>query len=181
MNNGPGAHATNQARASKTIRPLLAASQFLQWTSSVIVLGIVSYFINKFSVGEHLIYEEVIAALNVALYLPAMILPFMKWYKGYMLPVGFAMSYLWLTAFIFNAQDYSWHHNCAANSPAGVNKCGLKKTIEAFAFLTFFFTLTSIVLEYLLWDKQRFKGTTDYTVKRDPAGTAPLDAPVTTV
>jgi hypothetical protein len=44
-------------------------------------------------------------------------------------------SYLWLTAFIFAAQDYNFD-NCSLNSPGPfVNKCSLKKTLEAFAFI----------------------------------------------
>jgi hypothetical protein len=68
------------------------------------------------------------------IYLPALALPAAKWYKGYLAPVAWVFSYLWLTAFIFAAQDYNFH-NCVANSPSFVNKCALKKTLEAFAFI----------------------------------------------
>jgi hypothetical protein len=44
------------------------------------------------------------------------------------------MSYLWLTAFIFAAQDYEYG-SCALNSPAFMNNCSLKRTLEAFAFI----------------------------------------------
>ena len=69
------------------------------------------------------------------LYLPAMLLPLMGKYKGYGAPLAWIFSYLWLTAFIFAAQDYNFD-NCEFNSPGPfVNKCSLKKTLEAFAFL----------------------------------------------
>jgi hypothetical protein len=58
----------------------------------------------------------------------------MKSYKGYLAPLAWIFSYLRLTAFIFAAQDYS-SGRCAYNSPSLVNKCGLKKTLAAFAFL----------------------------------------------
>jgi hypothetical protein len=58
----------------------------------------------------------------------------MKSYKGYLAPLAWIFSYLWLTAFIFAAQDYEYS-NCALRSPSFVNKCSLKKTLEAFAFI----------------------------------------------
>jgi hypothetical protein len=41
---------------------------------------------------------------------------------------------LWLTAFIFAAQDYEYGQ-CAVRSPMSFGKCSIKKTLEAFAFL----------------------------------------------
>jgi hypothetical protein len=67
-------------------------------------------------------------------YLPALFLPLVGAYKGFMAPLAWVFSYLWLTAFIFASQDYNFGGTCA-RSPAGVNKCGLKKTLEAFAFI----------------------------------------------
>jgi hypothetical protein len=52
----------NQRDESRLIRPLLALNNFLQWSSGVIVLGIVSYFISRYAHGEHLTYEEVIVS-----------------------------------------------------------------------------------------------------------------------
>jgi hypothetical protein len=74
------------------------------------------------------------AAIDALLYIPALVLPAVKSYKGYLAPVAWIFSYLWLTAFIFAAQDYNFG-SCAAHSPAFVNKCSLKKTLEAFAFI----------------------------------------------
>jgi len=39
----------------------------------------------------------------------------------------------WLTAFIFNAQDYDWHA-CGLGDPAG-GDCSKKHANEAFTFL----------------------------------------------
>ncbi|KAJ9629278.1 hypothetical protein H2203_001648 [Taxawa tesnikishii (nom. ined.)] len=133
--------------SSKLLRPALAASQFMAWASAVVVMGIVSYFLAHFAHTEHLIYQEVI---------------------GYMAPLGWIFSYLWLTVFIFAAQDYNWH-SCAANSPPRTNHCALKKTSESFIFLAFFFTLTNIAIEYLLWDKQRFTGATSSVIHNKSA------------
>jgi hypothetical protein len=75
------------------------------------------------------------AAIDVILYIPALVLPASNKYKGYMWPLAWIFSYLWLTAFILAAQDYNSSFGCWAYSPSFVNKCSLKKTLEAFAFI----------------------------------------------
>lgn len=60
-----------------------------------------------------------------------MFLPAIKSYRGYMLPLNMALSYLWLTSLIFSSQDYSGRR-CYYNSPPLVNRCGLKHTVQAF-------------------------------------------------
>jgi len=87
------------------------------------------------------------------------------------------LSYLWLTAFIFAAQDYNFN-NCTANSPSFVNKCSLKKTLEAFAFIAFFTNLVGQILEGRLWDIQRFKGNRTSDVHKH--GTASSSIPSAT-
>jgi hypothetical protein len=74
------------------------------------------------------------AAVDSFIYLLAVVLPFLKSYKGYLAPIAYIFSYLWLTAFIFAAQDYEYD-SCALRSPTFVNKCHLKRTLEAFAFI----------------------------------------------
>jgi hypothetical protein len=74
------------------------------------------------------------AAIDSFLYLPALVLPAIKSYKGYLAPLAWAFSYLWLVAFVFAAQDYEYG-SCALRSPYLVNKCSLKRTLEAFAFI----------------------------------------------
>jgi hypothetical protein len=137
---------------------LMMFNHFLHWASAIIVMSIAAYFISKYHKNQHLIYWVTIAAIDAFLYLPAMILPAIKSYKGYLAPLPWIYSYLWLTAFIFAAQDYNWR-NCNLHSPGGVGKCGLKKTLEAFAFLAFFTNIVGALLETRLWDRQRFKGT----------------------
>jgi hypothetical protein len=41
-------------------RPVSLLVRFMQWSSAVIVMGITSYFINKWPHGQHTIYWEVI-------------------------------------------------------------------------------------------------------------------------
>jgi hypothetical protein len=118
---------------SKLLRMGILANHWLHWISSVIVLSIAAYFIANYTPNTHLIYWVSVAAVDTLLYLPALALPLMSSYKGYLAPVATIFSYLWLTAFIFAAQDYNFG-SCWV-SPSGVGQCGIKKTLEAFAFL----------------------------------------------
>jgi hypothetical protein len=65
-----------------------------------------------------------------------MVLPALKKYKGQLAPLHWIMSYLWLTAFIFAAQDYSGGRT-ATHSPDNIytRHNTIKKTLAAFAFL----------------------------------------------
>ncbi|KAF3002477.1 hypothetical protein E8E13_005524 [Curvularia kusanoi] len=169
-------------RSNRLHRPLLAANHALHLASSLIVLGISAYFINDFTHNTHLRYWVAIAAVDSFFYIPALVLPALKRYKGYLAPLAWIMSYLWLTAFIFSVQDYEYNGGCAVNSPRFVNKCSLKRTIEAFTFLAFFTSLVGTLLETRLWDIQRFKGTHSAADGREKhhgvGGSAPgVDAP----
>ncbi|EKG16271.1 hypothetical protein MPH_06525 [Macrophomina phaseolina MS6] len=162
-------------------RPAILMNHALHWASSIIVMSIAAYFIARFSHNTHLVYWICVAAIDALLYLPALFLPAVKSYKGYLAPLAWVFSYLWLTAFIFAAQDYNFN-NCAANSPAFVNKCALKKTLEAFTFLAFFTNLIGLILEARLWDLQRFKGNHALDGnKQTTTNTGTQPAPIATV
>jgi hypothetical protein len=134
-----------------TAKLIVGVSHILTWISSAIVVGITGYFLDNYAHGTHLIYEITIAALTLAFWLPAIVLPFTKTYRHYFIPMNLIFSYLWLTAFIFTAQDYSYGAaGCDATAPAG-GHCTLKKTSYAFTFLAFFFTLPALIADTLLW------------------------------
>ncbi|KAL1603974.1 hypothetical protein SLS60_005566 [Paraconiothyrium brasiliense] len=179
-------HATNDygtpgpARTTRTLRPLLLANHALHFASSVIVLGISGYFIHKFTSNTHLRYWIGVAAVDTFFYLPSLFLPLVKSYKGYLAPLALILSYLWLIAFVFASQDYDYNGGQFYNSPAGVNKGALKKTLEAFAFIAFFTSLVGFFAEFKLWDVERFH-TGASTVDSDKHHTAPADttAPAT--
>jgi len=169
---------------SKVLRLATLLNHWLHWISAVIVMSIAAYFIAKFHTNTHITYWVTIAAIDVLLYLPALVLPLIKGYKGYLAPLAWIFSYLWLTAFIFASQDYNFN-NCAINSPRFVGRCAIKKTLEAFAFLAFFTNLVGLLLEWRLWDKQRFKAHHNGLVsdKARPSGdttTTAAGAPQTT-
>ncbi|CBX97669.1 hypothetical protein LEMA_P090780.1 [Plenodomus lingam JN3] len=171
--NDYGAPVTNN-RSNKLYRPLIMANHVLHWISSIIVLGISAYFIHRYRHNTHLVYWLSIAAVDALLYIPAIALPAMKRYKGHGAPLAWIFSYLWLTAFIFAAQDYNYG-SCALRSPAFVNKCALKKTIEAFAFLAFFTNVVGTALEARLYDVNRVRGTNATLVEdKHAAGAVPV-------
>lgn len=139
------------AVSSSLLRPFQLITRVLQWCSAVIVMGITSYFINKGPRGQHIIYQEVISTMSVVFFLPAFLSPFMpKVLSGFVFAIDVIFSYLWLTAFIFAAQDYNWHE-CSVNAPPFLS-CSRKYANEAFIFLAFIFTFFGMLLEILsLW------------------------------
>ena len=74
------------------------------------------------------------AALTLFFWLPSFVLPFLPSYRPhfYGLP-NLVFSYLWLTAFVFAAEDYN-RASCSLTAPTG-GSCTLKLTNEAFVFL----------------------------------------------
>jgi len=126
---------------------LVSISHALAWISSVIVMGITAYYLRKYPHDMHLVYELIIATLFTAFWLPSFILPFLGSYKRWYLPANFIFSYLWLTSFIFAAQDYN-RGNCYYNAPRS-GRCSLKWANQAFIFLSFIFTVFAMVFDAL--------------------------------
>ncbi|PYI20793.1 hypothetical protein BO86DRAFT_437435 [Aspergillus japonicus CBS 114.51] len=159
-------------------RPLQLLTRFMQWASAVIVMGITSYFIHRGPRGQHIIYDEVISTISVVFFLPAFVSPFMPHaLSKFVLAIDVIFSYLWLTSFIFAAQDYNWH-NCGANAPPGAS-CALKKANEAFIFLTFIFTFFAIFLEVgALWAYRRENAAPVREKNTGGAHGGPADAPL---
>ncbi|KAI1391686.1 uncharacterized protein F4822DRAFT_397454 [Hypoxylon trugodes] len=127
------------ARTNATSRfalpPFFLVSNALVWISSIIVMGITSYFISESSsVGNHIIYEEVISVLTVAFFLASFVL---GTYPGYTLIFNIIFSYLWLVVVVFTAEDWSSDY-------AGA----LAHTVEAFSFIAFFFLLFNVVYDW---------------------------------
>jgi hypothetical protein len=74
------------------------------------------------------------ASIDTLLTFTAVGLVLVKSYKGYLFPLHLIFSYLWLTAFIFAAQDYEYNQ-CRFHSPVWLGGCSLKRTLQAFAFI----------------------------------------------
>ncbi|KAK4135151.1 hypothetical protein BT67DRAFT_420845 [Trichocladium antarcticum] len=136
-------------------RMLLGANNFIILASSAIIVGILSYFLRRDRHrGTHIVYEEVIAVLTLFTYLFAVVLPVLKFYRGYMLPVNLVLSYLWLTSLIFSSQDYSGRR-CLLHSPPLLNRCGLKHTVQAFQIIGFVFLFFNTLIEAMMWASHR--------------------------
>ncbi|KAL7944975.1 hypothetical protein V8C42DRAFT_324226 [Trichoderma barbatum] len=82
-----------------------------------------------------------------------MILPLVNAYGGHLWLADHILTYLWLTSFIFSAQDWTGGR-CRSIGPTS-DKCGLKKTVVAFNFLAFFFLLANTFIEGLLYRAHR--------------------------
>jgi hypothetical protein len=122
--------------------------------------------------------------ITLFFYLFAMVLPAMKSYHGYMLPLNLALSYLWLTSLIFSSQDWSGGR-CRYSAYSGYtgvvhHHCGLKHTVQAFNIIGLCaplqiscsarvltvnssFLFFNTILEALMWARHRRErvGTTD--------------------
>ncbi|KIN05331.1 hypothetical protein OIDMADRAFT_116226 [Oidiodendron maius Zn] len=172
-------------RQSKLTALVLLVNRFLQWSSAVIVVGLTSYFLHKGLRGQHSKYIEIIATTSIVFFLPAFISMFIPGEISFLvMAIDVIYSYLWLIAFVFAAEDYNWHHNCR-NIPSGAT-CSKKYAQEAFIFLTFFFTLMGIGLEFWSYRVNNRTTTTPAPIHEKPrrdletgpgAGGPPLDAP----
>jgi hypothetical protein len=139
-------------KPSGLLRISTVANTWLHFSSTVIVLGISAYFINNYTDNTHLVFWLTIACIDTAATIPYLAHPFISlpFISRYLLSIQWFFSYLWLTAFIFAAQDYNFNGTCAL-SPSGVNKCGIKRALEAFAFLAFFTGVLGQLLESKLF------------------------------
>ncbi|QDS72909.1 hypothetical protein FKW77_007845 [Venturia effusa] len=142
--------------ASKNLRALLFAILALQWSSGAIVLGICVHFMANFQQTKHMKYHTIISSFNTWMYGFGQCFSMIKRYKGYGVFIHLGFSYLWLTSFIFSAQDYNFG-SCADTEPPEAGQCNLKYTLEAFAFVAFFFSFMSIPLEILLYVIEHYK------------------------
>ncbi|OAA39725.1 MARVEL-like domain protein [Metarhizium rileyi] len=137
--------------AQPTLRVLAFVNHFMIFLSSAIVTGVISYLLSKFGNqnSTHIIYQEVIATITLALWTFGMVLPFVRAYGGHLWPVNLILSYLWLTSLVFSAQDWTGGR-CRVIGP-GFDRCGLKRTAVAFNFLAFIFLLANTVIEAALF------------------------------
>ena len=103
------------------LSPFLMVSNIIIWISAVIVMGILSYLISQNNnQGDHVIYEEVVAVLTVALFLVAFVLGA---YAGFFLLFNLIFSYLWLVVVAFVASDFTYSNSA------------LLHAVEAFSFI----------------------------------------------
>ncbi|RMZ44309.1 hypothetical protein CA14_004014 [Aspergillus flavus] len=152
------------------LRFFLLSNRVIQWISSVIVLGITSYFIKTGPRGLTIVYLEVVVRCGLRGSVPNGICFSIPKHtsEDFVLFVDVIFSYLWLAGFIFAAVDYN-QNNCHANAPPGV-VCSVKWANEAFIFLTFIFTFFALFLETVaLWLSRRSQNSpSPHHEKQDP-------------
>ncbi|OAP59597.1 hypothetical protein AYL99_06895 [Fonsecaea erecta] len=136
------------------LRILLCGVNFVKWSSACIVMAIVSYFIHDYSRNEHTTYQEVIACTSIAFFLPTMPLAFHRRLTMHLIPLDYIYSHLWVTAFIFAAQDYNWK-DCARNSPPGLRTCTLKYALESWCIIAVSFCVFATILQVLVHKRER--------------------------
>jgi len=135
---------------AEIIRPILFVIRLFLWISAVIVMGLTAWAVNHLK-GYRTVYTLVIAVLATAFYIPSFFTSLMRHNRGYMLPLDIIFYALWLAAFIFVAQtdnlsngDHIGCHFYVWNLTSG---CTRRNAIEAFTFLSFFWTLCGLCLE----------------------------------
>jgi hypothetical protein len=139
--------------SEKQIGLIFATLRVLQWLSAAIVMGISSYFISVGPRHQHALYWEILSVISVVVFFIVCVLSYLlfrnmakfTWAYYVVFAVDYAFSFLWLTTFIFAAQDYNLN-NCKLASPLGVS-CAVKKANESFMFITF---ISSICLTLFL-------------------------------
>ncbi|KAJ5241541.1 uncharacterized protein N7469_003132 [Penicillium citrinum] len=130
------------------IRPFLFAVRLLLWISAVITLGLTAWVVAHLK-GYRAIFTLVIAVLTTVFYIPALFTACMHRNRGYMLPLDIIFYALWLSAFIFVAQtdDFLGGSGCSFFIWDLNTSCKRRNAIEAFSFLSFFWTFCGLCLE----------------------------------
>ncbi|KAG5919384.1 hypothetical protein E4U53_003998 [Claviceps sorghi] len=130
-------------------------NHLLVWISAIIVTGILSWIISVEPFGSsygnrtRILYEECIAVITLALWTVGMFLPLIGRYRGHMWPINLIFSYLWLTSYIFSAQDWAGGR-CHYVGPV-FGRCGRKRAVMVFNFLAFFFLMVNVFVEEVLF------------------------------
>ncbi|KAJ5754801.1 hypothetical protein N7533_004344 [Penicillium manginii] len=123
----------------------------LQVFSSIIVLGITAWAVTETKTVT-VIYTLVISVLSLLAAacsgLISCVARKRRWHVLILMVADGALSYLWLTSFIFLALDFN-RVSCHINRWHGETVCSRQYTAEAFSFTAFFTTFLGLVLEIL--------------------------------
>ncbi|KAK4120136.1 hypothetical protein N657DRAFT_658671 [Parathielavia appendiculata] len=125
-----------ETRARTGLSTFLLASSALVWVSSVIVMGILAYYVSIGYGGDHIIYELVISVLTTVFFPLAY---FLRLYPGHILLFNLIFSYLWIVAVSFAASDWIGPYG----SPSA-----LLATVVAFTFIAFFFLFFNVLYDW---------------------------------
>ncbi|KAJ5096393.1 hypothetical protein NUU61_005749, partial [Penicillium alfredii] len=131
----------------------------IQCASAIVVLGITAWAVRDTKTVT-VIYSVTIAALTVVILAVATTVSCItrqrKWHILPLIATDMVLSYLWLTSFIFLADDFN-RVSCRTNLWNGLTVCSRKYTTEAFAFIAFFTSLMALIFEicYIYYAKPK--------------------------
>ncbi|KAJ5679374.1 hypothetical protein N7462_007618 [Penicillium macrosclerotiorum] len=129
---------------------LTLVAHVLQCISAIVVLGITAWAVRETKTVT-VIFSLVVATLTlVAFAVSTGISCIGRRRRWQILPIYFtdmALSYLWLTAFIFLALDFN-RFSCRVNRWNGEIVCSRQYAAEAFSFIAFFVTLGSVLFQF---------------------------------
>ncbi|KAJ9485169.1 hypothetical protein VN97_g8191 [Penicillium thymicola] len=126
-------------------------AHIIQCISSLIVLGITAWAVRGTKTLT-VIFSLVMAVLTPIVYgitlSTSCITRRRRWHVLPLLVTDAAISYLWLTAFIFLALNFN-NVSCSVHLWNRQTVCSRKYTAEAFSFIAFFATLIALAFEIL--------------------------------
>ncbi|KAJ5090579.1 hypothetical protein N7532_009263 [Penicillium argentinense] len=121
----------------------------VQVLSAIVVLGIIAWA-TRDTKTVTVIFTLVIAVLTLVVVACSTSISCIarrnKWHILVLILTDAALSYLWLTSFVFLALDFN-RISCRVIRWNGETVCSRKYTAEAFAFIAFFTTLMGLTLE----------------------------------
>lgn len=166
--------------AIEVIRPILFVIRLFLWISAVIVMGLAAWAVTHLK-GYRTIYTLVVAVLATAFYIPSLFTSCMHRNRGYMLPLDIIFYALWLAAFIFVAQTDSTLNGAACRFYVWNSfSCVRRNSIEAFTFLSFFWTLCGLCFEIANFYLHGRSSTGQLPANHPEKPTAVRDGPVST-
>ncbi|PYH76634.1 hypothetical protein BO82DRAFT_436491 [Aspergillus uvarum CBS 121591] len=157
--------------------PLGLVSYFprvIQFISSVVVLGITAWAVQE-TKNVTVIYSLVISVVTIVITSAALLFSCMikrqRWHIWPILITDGVMSYLWLVAFVFLAQNFN-AVNCRIILWNGLTACSRKYAAEAFSFIAFFCALVALGLDigYIYWAKPKISAPMQERGREDQLG-----------
>lgn len=148
-------------------------AHIIQCISSLIVLGITAWAVRGTKTLT-VIFSLVVAVLTPIVYgitlSTSCITRRRRWHILPLLVTDTALSYLWLTAFVFLALNFN-NVSCSVHLWNRQTVCSRKYSAEAFSFIAFFATLTALAFEILY----TYLPKNDTPVREKPNGVTNLE------
>ncbi|KAH8703883.1 hypothetical protein BGW36DRAFT_423427 [Talaromyces proteolyticus] len=139
------------AISSNTMRGISLFCRVIETISALIVLGITAWAVET-SKTVTVIYSLVIACLTVFYALLLFVFAFFSSKKTIFhvisTMIDLFLAFFWIAAFVLLANNFN-DTGCRVNHWHGILVCSRQHTVEAFAFIAFFFTLVAAIFSAL--------------------------------